>query len=353
VSLQLIDAPTGAVLVDDIQAGSIINLATLSGVSTSPPELNLVAVDTTGAIAAVKFLANGRTEGAAPYSYCGDTNGGEHFYTCSDLSTTGVHTIAMKLFGSGNVLLGQPSISFTLVSISLQLIDAATGKTVRDNLQQAASVSLEELGLGDNPGFNIIATDEMGDVHHVKFSNDHTEGSVPFSYCGDTAAGSSFNTCNDLVMGTHTISIKLFDASNTKKAEPSFPLELFGPETIDSLKLIYAPTGAVVADPIHEGAILDMTALGPFTEPSFIIRATPSVASVKSAKFAHCKTDTLHSFEHCSDDLISGEELSMPVQLYNGEQLISSTVIGSLYGDYRGNKIVRFTTVNGATHEER
>jgi len=68
LTLQLVDASTGQVVVEELQNGMDI---TLDDDDNNNPQLNIVAVaDTDQAVAAVKF-SNGRVEGGQPFSYCG------------------------------------------------------------------------------------------------------------------------------------------------------------------------------------------------------------------------------------------------------------------------------------------
>jgi len=364
VILQLIDASTGRILVDDLRDGDTVNLTPL-GVVSSTPELNLVAVDPTGIrISAVKF-SNDHVEGGgrAPFSYCGDTDNGTVFNACDDLGL-GTNTVSMKLFAVGGARLAEPSFTFDLVlpDLTLQLVEAPSGHVLVSDLQDGATVNLKQLGyddMDDVPGLNIVAyaSSGAGAVSAMKFSNDHVEGGRgPFSYCGDQTTGTGdgavtvFNACDDLaVLGQHPVSVKLLASGNVRLAEPFYTFDIVHGGGIQDLQLVYVPTGEVVVESLQDGSVIDM---GGKTGTSFRVQAVPfGGGGTVGVKFAACQADTAHIFAHCSDHE-SGEELLVDLDLRNGSHVLTAAALGPNGGLLESPAVIRYTTVNGVEHEE-
>ena len=214
LQFQLIDASTGQVVVESLQSGMTVSLDEL-GLSESP-SLNIVAVDDTGTVAAVKF-SNGRVEGGKPFSYCGDVGGGTSYNSCDDLKI-GMHEITASAIASGGIPIGKISLTFAIVNtneseeetLSFRLVHVPTSSIVAE-LSTGTVVDLVDLGV-ENPSFTIeaVGTDQ---VSSVKFSNGHSEGAAPFYYCGNTNGVSELIVCNDLVQGLHTVSAKAFSST--------------------------------------------------------------------------------------------------------------------------------------------
>ena len=215
LQFQLIDATTAQVVVERLLSGMTVSLEAL-GLPESP-SLNIVAVDETGTVAAVKF-SNGRVEGGKPFSYCGDVGAGTSFNSCDDLQI-GLHEITASAIAKGGALLGKSTIKFAITSqetnpgemdealLSFRLVYVPTKRAVAD-LNNGDVIALDELGI-EYPSFTIEAVGS-DQVSSVKFSNDRNEGAPPFYYCGDSYGGSKLTPCNDMMIGWHTVSANAF-----------------------------------------------------------------------------------------------------------------------------------------------
>jgi len=215
LQFQLIDASTGQVVVNPLRNGMTVSLASL-GLPESP-SLNIVAVDDSGTVNFVKF-SNGHGEGGKPFTYCGDVGAGREYNSCDDLKL-GMHEISATSTGEGGIKLGISSITFSIQNeepvsggveelfFAFRLVHVPTRQVVAD-LQQGSVVDLQKLEIAE-PSFTIEAV-ASEQVKAVKFSNNHMEGAAPFYYCGDRKAGSELFLCDDLVLGSHTVSATIF-----------------------------------------------------------------------------------------------------------------------------------------------
>jgi len=250
LQLQLIDASTGQVVVDSLENGMTVSLASL-GLPESP-SLNIVAVDSSSTVAAVRF-SNGRYEGGKPFTYCGDIGAGREYNACDDLKI-GAHEITATAI-QGGVQGDTTTVAFTIVnedpdsgdeevSLVFRLVHVPTQQVI--DLQQGTVVDMQNLGI-DNPSFNIegVASEQ---VKAIKFSNNHREGAAPFYYCGDRNGGGEIVVCDDLALGSHTISAVVFDDSGTRLGTYTVSFEIMTSDD-EAATPVVVPVPSPVVDP--------------------------------------------------------------------------------------------------------
>lgn len=235
--------------------------------------------------------------------------------------------------------------------LQFQLIDASTGQIVIESMQSGMTVSLDELGLSESPSLNIVAVDQTGTVAAVKFSNGYVEGGKPFSYCGDVGGGTSYNSCDDLKIGTHEITASAIASGGIPLGKFSLTFAIVNTndteEELLSFRLVHVPTSSIVAE-LSTGTVVDLLDLG-VENPSFTIEAvgTDQVASVK---FSNGHTEGAAPFYYCGNTN-AASELIVCSDLVQGLHTVSAKAFSS-NGDLIGTFSVTFEIVSSSEFDD-
>lgn len=141
------------------------------------------------------------------------------------------------------LLLSTVASAQTNSSVILKLVDASESERNAREIVTFLNDAVVDIVKANTTAFSVAAV--AGDeVISVKFDNDETEANRPFARCGDVYG--RFLPCEDLVMGTHTVSVTTYPEAE----QGGTPLETVSAtfEITDSSIPTQSPTPALTLD---------------------------------------------------------------------------------------------------------
>jgi trimeric autotransporter adhesin len=211
-ALQLYNADKDTKILDLVN-GAVVNLTSIPGMNKPSFNINAAFNDT---VRSTVFSYNGakyRTDGIAPYAFCG--NDGSNFFSCDKLGC-GIHTVSAVPY-SGDAGQGEAGKAFTATFTivcpppspgkitGLGLINADKDTKILD-LANGTVVNVKSIAGMTRPSFNIDAS-YIGAVESVVYGYNGTkyllEVMKPYAFCGNDRT--NFFSCDKLKCGTHTV----------------------------------------------------------------------------------------------------------------------------------------------------
>jgi hypothetical protein len=194
----------------DLVNGTVVNLASIPGMKK--PSFNINAAYSDAVRSTVFWYNNAkyRTDGVAPYAFCG--NDRSNFFSCDKLGC-GTHTVTAVPY-SGDAGQGEAGkaytvtfsiLCFTLKITGFSLINADKDTKILD-LVDGTVVNVKSIPGMTRPSFNIDAS-YIGAVESVVYWYNGAKSLVeiikPYAFCGNNRT--DFFSCSKLTCGTHTV----------------------------------------------------------------------------------------------------------------------------------------------------
>lgn len=265
-ALQIINASTGAILVNNITSSQTINLANLP---TTNIKIQAVANSTTSS---VKLSAFGSTvtDNTAPFQSNSKTVGTGSFavsatsYSSDNAAGTVGNTLALTLTFTNTTTTTPttpttptvPSTNGPAIS-KLQILDLKTYKVLVDNIMGSTSINLASLPT-KNIAFKAITNSYVKSVKVTAFGKTITENAAPFtSQTGTVGAGSytvamtpySATNLTGSAGATFSATITFTGSTAPAKTAPSSgsSSSTVGTPHVSAFQLINASTGKVIS----------------------------------------------------------------------------------------------------------